>query len=695
MTIITESPGWFILLCIVAGLVYAGALYFRDRFNRNYGSSLAALLGTLRFLSITILAFFILKPILKTLDRKVEKPVVLICQDSSESVALNKDSAFYKGEYLSQLRELSSKLGEDFDVKYYQFGEKVVEGVDSVSYSDKLTDFNNLYDEISNRYSGRNLGAVIVASDGLYNKGSNPVNQFKKLGVPVYTVALGDTTVYRDLLISDIATNRLAYLGNKFPVEVTLEAQLAAGENVEMTVSKKGQVLFRENIQVTSGKFYKTINLVLDAGETGLQKYTVNLSRIPEEVTYLNNTRDIFIDVLDSREKVLILAYAPHPDLGALKEGISGNENYSAEVKLSREFSGDLRSYSLIIFHQLPALGNEGLAIVKNARELGIPSLFVWGGATDFRAFNELEMGYSLMSSRSSVTDAGGYPADGFSLFTTYEDMRTMIRRMPPLSVPFGDIAISPGAYDFVRQQIGQIQTKKSLISFNESNGKKVGVIMGEGLWRWRLSSFQQFETHDRFNVFITRIVQYLSAKQDRSYFRVTANNSFTENENIVFNAEVYNKSYEPVSNVEVNMRVINEAGEEFNFVFSPVESFYRLQIGQLPVGSYDYEAVVTVGGEKLTERGEFVVKALQYETTRIVADHKMMYQLAGENKGEMVYPSGMSSLADAIKAKSEIVSISYENKKLDDLINVWWIMILLILLLGTEWLLRKRAGTY
>ena len=36
-----------------------------------------------------------------------------------------------------------------------------------------------------------------------------------------------------------------------------------------------------------------------------------------------------------------------------------------------------------------------------------------------------------------------------------------------------------------------------------------------------------------------------------------------------------------------------------------------------------------------------------------------------------------------------------HENKQLDDLINYKWILFLLIFLLGLEWLLRKRAGTY
>ena len=77
------------------------------------------------------------------------------------------------------------------------------------------------------------------------------------------------------------------------------------------------------------------------------------------------------------------------------------------------------------------------------------------------------------------------------------------------------------------------------------------------------------------------------------------------------------------------------------------------------------------------------------------MADHRLLYQFAHDNGGEMVYPSSMNALSDMIRNKKGIVSVSYENKQLDDLINYKWILALLIALLGAEWLLRKRAGTY
>ncbi|MCC6599917.1 MAG: hypothetical protein IT223_04500 [Crocinitomicaceae bacterium] len=695
MSILTGTPSWFFLICIITGVIYAGALYFRDRFNRNYGKVLTSMLGCLRFITVALLSFFLLKPIIKTVNRNVEKPVIVIAQDNSESIVTGKDSSFYRNEYRRQLSELEKKLGENYSVKTYRFGDHVSEGTDSLFYNEKLTDFSNLLDEVYNRYSGRNLGALVIASDGLYNKGSNPVYSYKKLNTPIYTIALGDTSVYKDVLLAEVTSNRLAYLGNKFPVRITVEGRKASGENSLLTVSKKGVTLHSEPVSFSGDRFIKTIELTLDATETGLQRYSVSLSPVSNEVSTVNNRKDFFIDVLDSRQKVLLLASAPHPDIAAIREALASNESYKVQSSLIRNFKGNIGDFSLMIFHQLPSLSAGGADLARLAISKNIPTLFIWGSNTDFNTFNTFNLGFSLNGYRNSFTDVNGTVADGFSLFTISDQAAGVLRNLPPLSVPFGEMGFSPGVTSFILQRIGQIHTDKPLIAFNKSGGSKVGLITGEGIWRWRLGTFQQTSSHDVFNEMITKTVQYLASKEDRSLFRVTGKNDFPENEPVIFDAELYNESYEPIANRNISIIIKNEEGNEYKFAFSPDGNRYRLNAGNLPVGNYSYIATEQGAAGPLKETGEFSVSPLQYEITHTIADHRLLYQFARANNGEMFYPDNMSNLADSIMAKKEIVSVSYENKQLTDLINYRWILAILLLMLSLEWILRKRAGTY
>lgn len=695
MTIITDAPSWLILACILMGAVYAGALYFKDRFNRTYGSRLAGLLAAMRFGVVTLIAFFLLKPLIKTIQREVEKPIIIIAQDNSQSLSLVKDSAMYKTTYLDQLKSLKDALGEDYDVRSYSFGDQIREGLDSISLQEKETNFSGLLEEINTKFAGRNLGALIIGSDGIYNKGSNPVYSYNKLNAPVYTVALGDTTVRKDALIAEVAANRLAYLNNKFPISISVEGRKCAGETVQVTVSHKGNTVFSQPITFDGNRSSKTIDITQDAKTVGLQKYTVTISNLNGEITYANNRKDVFIEVLDSRQKVLILAATPHPDVNAMREAIASNDAYSISTELVSKFNGNINDYNLIIYHQLPSSGSQGLNFVKNAIDQNIPALFIWGANTDFNAFNTLGLGYSLSGYRNTNTDINAAVMEGYSLFQIEKITADLIATAPPLSVPFGDFEVSPGANIFVRQQVGQISTSKPLIAFNKKNENKIGLIAGEGIWRWRINAFRQFETHDVFNGMVSKMVQYLASKEDKSLFRVNGPTDFPENIAITFDAELYNASYEAVIDKEISMVIKNEEGREFPYTFSPMNGRYKLNAGSLPVGNYTYVASTVSEGQTLKEVGEFSVSPLQAELTNTIADHKLLAQFARENGGEMVYHDAVNSLAEKIKAREEITSVSYETKQLNDLINFRWLLFLILLLLGGEWLLRKRAGTY
>ncbi|MBL7944356.1 MAG: hypothetical protein JNM00_16465, partial [Flavobacteriales bacterium] len=270
-----------------------------------------------------------------------------------------------------------------------------------------------------------------------------------------------------------------------------------------------------------------------------------------------------------------------------------------------------------------------------------------------------------------------------------------VLANLPPLTVPFGDIEATQGVQSFLTQRIGTIETSKPLIAFNHSGTQKTGLIAGEGIWRWKLTAYQMTASHDWFNNLITKSVQFMSLKEDRGFFRVQSRNAFPENEHVVFDAELYNESYEPVTDREVTMVIRNESGEDFSYTFSPAGTRYRLDAGQLPVGAYSYSAQANNGTRLLKENGEFTVSPLQLETVQTVADHNLLYALSQSTGGAMVYPAEMDSLVNMIRLREDIVPLSFENKQLRDLIDYKWLLALLLLLLGAEWLLRKRAGTY
>jgi len=269
------------------------------------------------------------------------------------------------------------------------------------------------------------------------------------------------------------------------------------------------------------------------------------------------------------------------------------------------------------------------------------------------------------------------------------------MQQFPPLLCPFGDYKQKANVYVMLKQQIGSVVTNKPLLLFNESSERKIGILAGEGIWRWRLTDYQLKSNFNAFNEIILKTVQYLSTRENKSHFRVIGKNNFAENEPVTFDAEVYNDNYEMVNTPEVSISITNANKKSFPFTFSKTEKAYTLNAGFFPSGTYHYKAMTKLGDKMYSSEAEFSVSAIQVEQSETVADHQLMYALAKKNGGEMYYPNQLDQLTKALEARQDIKTVSYTHIKMQDLVNMKWFFFLLLLLISIEWFIRKRNGAY
>ncbi len=692
--LVTEYPLWFIFFCLLAGIGYAALLYFKDSKLIEVKVWLKWLLAVFRFVVVGLLCFLLLSPLLKTILREVEKPIVVIAQDNSESILIHPDSAFYKNEYKQKLTQFIDALSKKFEVRTYSFGDKVSDSI-SFTFHEKQTNISDLLKEMDTRYSNRNLGALVICSDGLYNKGEDPLYTATSIKAPIFTIALGDTVSKKDVLINKVRHNRLAYLGNTFPLEMVVEAHQYKGKSAQLSISKNAETLFTQKVNFLSEKFTTSIPVQLMAKEKGLQRYQVRISSLSGEVTLQNNLQDVFIEVLDGRERVLLLSSAPHPDIAALKNAVLQNENYELDYMDAANFTGTLSTYNLIVLHQIPSEQNTYPKLLAELTKSEVPLLFILGNQSNLAAFNALRIGITLPESRTKPNEAQGIIDNSFTLFTLSEATRNFVSKFPPLLVPYGNYKLSNSTSTFISQKIGSVNTGYPLVLFTDVNSKKLGVIAGEGIWRWRLADFQANHNHIVFNEIINKMVQYLSVKVDKSLFRISNKRNFYENEAIQFDAEVYNESYELINEPELTLEIRNSDNKRFPFSFTKTVNAYRLSTTAFPVGEYSFEATVKVGDKLRKQTGKFTVSPLIIESISTKADHALLYKLAKQHEGEMYFAKDLEMLQKKLLQSETIKPVSYSEKKLKDLINLKWVFFLLLALLSLEWFLRKRNGAY
>ena len=694
LEIITEAPGWLIVFCIAAGVLASWVLYRRDTNLTSLATWVKLIMTGLRFLTVTILCFLLLSPLFKSITREVQKPIVAVIIDDSKSLIQSNDSLSFGKDVSDRLALMKSKIGEDVDLRVFSSSDKFEEGFDGL-FNGLESDISSPVDELKSRFSGLNLSAAVLLTDGLYNKGADPSYAYSSLAVPIFTLGAGDTTVRKDAFIQGVRFNESVYLGNSFPIEVTLNARELQGNTAKLKLVSKGSVLAEKQIEVSSTRFSNVSSFILEAKEKGLIRYEIILEPMNGESNVSNNNRTIFVNVTSERSKILLVHSSPHPDIAAIKSVLEVNPNYEITEFNQSSWNGPDPGAKLAILHQIPGKNGGGKAIVESLNKSGIPILFILGSQSSVADLNALSLPLRIDDSNGSTTDALPLYSGSFSLFNIDESAIGKVIGFPPLSIPFGNYSMKTDGYSLFNQAIGNTKTTMPLVVFFPGENPKMGFIAGEGLWKWKLSEFQSNQNNDAFNMVISKTIQYMVSVENKNPFRLSFKSSFNENEQVLFDAGVFNDAGETIKDADVSIVFSGENGNEFKFTFSNNNGVYTLNAGFLPPGIYAFRASAKIGNKSLSSTGRIVVTALQSELTDLVADHNLLRSLSNKTGGIFFNFNNSSELENSILNQKNVKSVIYSRKSLSEAISLKWIFFLLASFLTAEWFLRKRSGGY
>ncbi|AYL98972.1 hypothetical protein [Mucilaginibacter celer] len=681
--------GWWTPVCLLLGLAYAWLMY---RQPAEIGRNLRYGLATLRTIAVFFIALLLVSPLVKSVKYEPQKPLVLIAQDNSSSINTFKPADFNTSTFIDDLAKLKEQLGDKYDVQEFNFDKDLHPGL-SKSFGGKQTDIAGALRQLNNRFTNQNIGALVLATDGLYNQGNDPQYDAKNIKTSIYTIALGDTTAKRDLLIGNINYNKTAFLGNDFIIEVLATAYQSKGENMSLSVTEDGKQVYQQSIPVTATDFKKIIPIKLNASKKGLRKYTISIAPIKNELSIQNNTETIYVEVLDARQKVLLLYNGPHPDITVIKQAIETNKNYEVKAA-SINNAADIKpaDYSLVVFYQISAADYPPIkSFIAKSKT---PVWYIIGSQSNLQAVNSEQSTVKISAGRAETQEVLALPANDFTAFNLSDSARRKISALPPLLAPFGSYGTSTGTSVLLRQKIGAVATTYPLLAFGDEVGRRTAVLTGEGIWRWQLSEYQNYENQNATNELLSQTVQYLTANANRQRFRVyPARNVFDEGENVILNAELYNDALELVNTPDVKIELKNTAGKNYSYLFTRTGQSYQLDAGALPVGEYTYSASTQNGKQDFKASGQFTIKALNLETRQSAANHVLLNTLAKQSGGQMIKPSDVSKLADLIRKNENVKTVVYEDKHYSDLVDVKWLFGLILVLLSVEWFLRKREG--
>ena len=660
-----------VFFCLLLGFIYSLLLYFKQHNFLN--KKLLFLLSLSRFLLISFVAFLLLDPILKSSKEIKEKPIVVVLQDVSSSISRN---------IKNELEDFSNKLN-DLDVYKYSFSDKIYDDFNEEN-NGLYTNISKVINEINNRFSNRNLSSIILASDGLYNDGINPLysNDFN---TPIHSICLGDTIVKKDNLISDVKHNDIVFLGNSFVSEIFIESVKYKGEKVKLKVENNGESLFEKNITFNSNKEFLKIPVELKTSQVGVQAFKVVLTSLKNENNIRNNTFMFYVDVINSKYKILFIHDHSHPDIASLVSVIENNKDYDLDIVKSSNLKTNFSDYNLVILH---SISKESIQIIDDISDENIPLLIF--PKQELNLYSKLIPNINF-NRRSFNNEVFPKINDNFLSFKISKGVEEMINLSPPILTSFGLYNSSPLINPIAYQKYANTITESPLCFFDNYNSNKVGVFLGEGYWRWKINDFKLNDSFENFNELINKVLQYLIIKEDKSKFRLYYDKESNENENIVFEAEVYDDNYNLNNDNDISLLLVNSNNEEYRYVFNKKKEKYYIDLGNLNPDSYKILAMVEK--RNYEKKGIINIKPINVEFLNKIANHQILNDLSKISGGKSYSLANLNLLINNLNEdKDNFVSTRFEDK-LIQLIDYELILLILLLLISFEWFVRKYNG--
>ncbi len=707
-------------LLVPAFLIAAGLsfwLYQRTTPALSRGRRLA--LGLLRFCSLLILILLLFDPVLRIVDRDARRPTVAILVDDSESIVVTSttDSTDELRQRVQSILENLPPALSDADLRIYSFAEAIRDlpsgrsAVDSIQFTGSRTNISGALEQLRDLHKSDNLRGALLISDGLYNTGRNPLYIAERYPVPIYTVALGDTSQQRDVQIRRVITNEIAYVGSELPVQVGVRTEDLGGQTVVVSIARDGEVLASERMTLPDGSSEVTVDLSVTPETEGLHRYTVSVSRLPDEITYGNNAETITVRVLSSRRSVLLVAGAPGPDVSSIQQQLAADETFDLSTYVLKDrgqfyegpFPADLSDFDLIVLAGYPSAAATGTLTsrIVDAVEAGLPVFLLLTAATDVNAlaaFGEV-LPVAVDRARSGHIEAlisvtpGGLTHPIFDIPGSDADSW---RRLPPLSYNQTRWRLSPDANVLANTSVRGVELDDPLFVIRRRAQSRSAAVLGAGTWRWRNVPEDLSDVEHLWPSLFSNTVQWLTAREDDRPVRVEpVQDLFGGGETVEFAGQVYDESLNPIDGASVSIEVTAPDGTVSPFLMNSIgNGRYRLEAGSFPEGSYRYTATASLNGREMgMDSGSFAVGRLTLEYKETRADAALLRQIAHRSGGEFLRDADVQRFASDLASSGALAATIVEQSSETELRRRYIFLGAIVVLLTVEWFIRKRSG--
>lgn len=686
------STSIFILLLILFTSLLISVYYYRitvPEINRIK----KIILIFLRAFSLSLIFFLLLSLTLSVLKSDSFFPKTYFFIDNSKSIKSDDSSMSISN--VKNIVDLINKKNYS-TIKIFSFGEKIKKiSPKSFVYNplERFTNFETITEKIES--AGDSVNSVLIISDGNVTNGSESVELFKNLNLPIFTIGLSSEKTYKDISIKDVQYNKYLYRNKSVEIKVKIfnEGFLNQKINCELY----------ENQKLTSQKALDLSESGLDEVsfqyipiESGLKKLELRISVLEGEADKRNNNYKFELRVLEDKINISFIASYPTSDLSAIKLAASSDTNrflfnYVDGIDNSK-LNTVLEKSDILFIIGYPSnttSNSDLLRLVNYIEEKKKPFFFLINNNSDFNKIDILNkiLPYSLKSVNNKFTFKSiQFNNSAFSFFKNYNpDELKFWNNLPPINL--FNLNVSQEKNSIV---LAETIEKSPVIIIGNKNAIKSFSILGFDIWRWLLQNSNIAK--ENFTNFIDKIIKWLNAPLYEDKFIVKPlKQSFFENEEILFQAELFDSKYIPIENAEINLNVrdsLNSIKTNFDYIGN---GFYEARLNAGLKGNLFYEAETkNEFGQPIKFSGKLFVESKEIELTKLGLNSNFLKNISLSTGGEYLLSDEIEITLDKLEKYNLHHSKQISSSFTFEIFQSKFILILLITLLIIEWLIRK-----
>lgn len=695
------------LFLIIIGtlLLFSYSFYIYKYTIPQVSKSLRRFLSILRGIIITLILLLIFEPVVSLIHKELLEPKVYVFIDNSRSVAA-KDSLLRLQQTFAFVDNLKSL---EKNISIISFGSKTarvnLDSLEKIRFEEPSTNFSNAVSLLKENRD--NISVALFISDGIITDGINPIYEAEKLGYPLFTIGIGDTSRYRDILIKDVFFNQFIYANQATEIEAVITHN--GFENQKIFVSLYDENSPMENKEVVlSSAGINRIKFDFIPNASGERKMRIAASRLNGESNFSNNQKVFFINVIENKLKIGLVAGSPSPDVSAISKVLEDNKDLSvikliqvSENKLwNDEKITQIDSADVLFLIDFPSSNvNQQLLskVINNIEQKNKPYFILVSPNIELQQLKNFErfLPFSIGSYTKDILNVQPEITGNAAAFVMSNRTNNsgIWNNLPPLTKISAELLLKPGSNVLVKARLrNSILNSPLVISRNIGNQLSIAFLAGD-IWRWQLSNAEK--QPDFFTDMINDFVKWLAMPDKQKQFQVyTSKKIYSAGEQVELFAELYDQTYTPIDSANIKL-TITKGDNNYELAFEKVrDGLFQAIFDANETGDFSYYAETSLNGLTLnSSTGRFNIGEVDVEKINTRMDLDFLNLLARSTYGEFYFVDNSQPIKEKLESIISSSSKEIVSSSQIDLRANTWLMFLIICLFSFEWFIRKRTG--